>query len=103
MAARLTAVDTIIAVDSNRDRLDMALELGATLAFQAGPETSVDSVVCRCGFKTFNPVSPCVRGVKVTSCPQLCGATKRGRSDHRHAAIRVGEFGVARSGDRTAN
>ena len=32
MAARLTAVDTIIAIDSNRDRLDMALELGATVA-----------------------------------------------------------------------
>ena len=42
MAARLTAVDTIIAIDSNLGRLEMALELGATGAYQAGPETSAD-------------------------------------------------------------
>src|SRR5665647_2152647 len=61
--------------------------------------SSVDRVVCRCGYKTFNPVSPRVsEGVKVTSCLVLTEAAKRRDLTHRHAALRVGEFEVATSG-----
>ena len=40
----------------------------------------------------------CVRGVKVTSCLVLSEAAKRGGLGHRFAALRVGDFEVARSG-----
>src|SRR5659263_512474 len=58
----------------------------------------VDIVVCRCGFKTFNPVSLKSEGVKVTSCLVLTEAVKQRCLAHRHAALRVGEFEVATSG-----
>jgi hypothetical protein len=35
-------------------------------------------VVCRCGFKTFNPVSLKSEGVTVTSCQGLTEAMKNG-------------------------
>lgn len=54
--------------------------------------SSVDSVVCRCGFKTFNPVFSRVGGVEATSCPDLSNAAKSGRSGYQHAAISVGNL-----------
>ena len=61
--------------------------------------SSVDIVVCRCGFKTFNQVSPRVcEGVKVTSCLVLTEAAKRGCLGHRFAVLRVGDFEVAIGG-----
>jgi hypothetical protein len=50
-------------------------------------------VVCRCGFKTFNPVSLKSEGVKVTSCLVLTEVVKQPGLTSRHAALRVGEFG----------
>ena len=58
---------------------------------------SVAIVVCRCGFKTFNPVSLKSEGVTVTSCQGLTEAMKMGL-DHSHTKAGVGEFGVAISG-----
>jgi hypothetical protein len=55
-------------------------------------------VVCRCGFKTFNPVSLKSEGVKVTSCLVLTEVVKQPGLTSRHAALRVGEFEVAISG-----
>jgi SNF2 family DNA or RNA helicase len=49
-------------------------------------------------FQDVQSSFPSCEGVKVTSCPERSGAAKRGRSDHRHTALRVGEFEVARSG-----
>jgi hypothetical protein len=40
--------------------------------------SSVAMVVCRCGFKTFNPVSLKSEGVTVTSCQGLTEAAKNG-------------------------
>lgn len=58
---------------------------------------SVAIVVCRCGFKTFNPVSLKSEGVTVTSCQVLTEAIKTGL-DQPHPMAGVGEFGVAISG-----
>ena len=60
--------------------------------------SKVNIVVCRCGFKTFNPVSLKSEGVKVTSCLVLTEAVKLRGLALRHAALRVGEFEVAKSG-----
>jgi len=60
--------------------------------------SSVVIVVCRCGFKTFNPVSLVNEGVKVTSCLVLTEAVKQPGLTSHHAALRVGEFEVATSG-----
>jgi hypothetical protein len=60
--------------------------------------SSVAIVVCRCGFKTFNPVSLKSEGVKVTSRLVLTEAVKQPGLACRHAALRVGEFEVATSG-----
>ena len=60
--------------------------------------SKVNIVVCRCGFKTFNPVSLESEGVKVTSCLVLTEAVKQRCLARRHAALRVGEFEVATSG-----
>lgn len=57
--------------------------------------SSVAMVVCRCGFKTFNPVSPRVsEGVKITSCPVITETAQQRNLTRRHAALRVGEFEV---------
>ena len=61
--------------------------------------SKVNIVVCRCGFKTFNPVSLKSEGVKVTSCLVLTEAVKQRGLALRHAALRVGEFEVATSGE----
>ena len=60
--------------------------------------SSVAIVVCRCGFKTFNPVSLVNEGVKVTSCLILTETVKQSGLARRYAALRVGEFEVATSG-----
>ena len=60
--------------------------------------SKVNIVVCRCGFKTFNPVSLKSEGVKVTSCLVLTEVVKQPGLTRRHAALRVGEFEVAKSG-----
>jgi hypothetical protein len=58
----------------------------------------VNIVVCRCDFKTFNPVSLKSEGVKVNVLPGTdCGSETAGLT-RRHAALRVGEFEVATSG-----
>ncbi len=49
-------------------------------------------------FQDVQSSFPSCEGVKVTSCLALAEAAKRGRSDHRHATLRVGDFEVARSG-----
>jgi len=54
--------------------------------------SSVAIVVCRCGFKTFNPVSLKSEGVKVTSCLVLTEVVKQPGLTSRHASLRVGEF-----------
>jgi hypothetical protein len=54
-------------------------------------------VVCRCGFKTFNPVSLKSEGVTVTSCQVLPNRRKVGL-DHPHRMTGVEEFEVAISG-----
>lgn len=61
--------------------------------------SSVAIVVCRCGFKTFNPVSLVNEGVKVTSCLLLTEAVKQPGLTSRYAALRVGEIEVAISGE----
>lgn len=60
--------------------------------------SSVAIVVCRCGFKTFNPVSLVNEGVKVTSSLVLTEAVKQPGLTSHYAALRVGEFEVATSG-----
>ena len=60
--------------------------------------SSVDMVVCRCGFKTFNPVSLESEGMKVTSCLVLTEAAKQPGLSRHFTALRVGEFEVATSG-----
>ena len=60
--------------------------------------SSVAIVVCRCGFKTFNPVSLKSEGVKVTSCLVLTEVVKQPGLTSRHASLRMGEFEVAISG-----
>ena len=60
--------------------------------------SSVAMVVCRCGFKTFNPVSLKSEGVTVTSCQDLAQATKCTHLNQRHPMAGVGEFEVAISG-----
>lgn len=61
--------------------------------------SSVVMVVCRCGFKTFNPVSPHKsEGVKVTSCRVLIKAMKQRRLARHLTKLRVEEFEVATSG-----
>ena len=57
--------------------------------------SKVNIVVCRCGFKTFNPVSLKSEGVKVTSCLVLTEAVQQRGLVLPHAALRVGEFEVA--------
>jgi hypothetical protein len=58
---------------------------------------SVAIVVCRCGFKTFNPVSLKSEGVTVTSSQGLTEAMKTGLG-RPHSMAGVGEFEVAISG-----
>jgi len=60
--------------------------------------SSVVIVVCRCGFKTFNPVSLVNEGVKVTSCLVLNEPGKKPDLTGHHTVLRVGEFEVATSG-----
>ena len=56
----------------------------------------VKTVVCKCGFKTFNPV-PLSRGVKITSCQQPA----RVENEAEQPDLRPGqveEFNLAKSG-----
>ena len=54
---------------------------------------SVAIVVCRCGFKTFNPVSLKSEGVTVTSCQGLTEAMKNGVRPPSHQGRGGGIWG----------